>query len=185
MYAVLRRAVETYAAKTIDSRIDEQLDRLAKAQVPLEPELFYPFFGLLKHPETRKEIAQLAPYQYELWNNLFRYARVLMYKANKVGITQTGLEIICHLAMLPSSNPLSCRGRNILVIAPSEKMAKDILRRLRNRILDSNYPALLLTRPVDPALRTEKSKAGELYLYNTEDPRHSTRVIGLGINSPG
>src|SRR5687768_15101543 len=49
--------------------------------VPLEPETFYKKFGIIRHPDTRKLVEHLAPYQYNVWELMLKYKYLLVIKS--------------------------------------------------------------------------------------------------------
>jgi len=84
-------------------------------------------------------------------------------------------------ALLPTSHPQSCRGKEILIIAQTFDMAKEHLYSLRKIIMNSkNFRKFLITNPDNFLLKTETTKASILYIANPENPNKPTRIIARG-----
>ena len=150
-------------------------------EVPVDPQQFYETLGLLEHPKTRIPVLGLAPYQISTWLDGFRYKYRLTVKSQKVGLSTSALMEDFQRAILPITHPLSCRGREILVISQSLKFAEDHLRTLRHMIMASNrYRHLLIDRPTEVLLRDEVTKVTAIYIKNPDNAFMPTRIIGLG-----
>jgi hypothetical protein len=185
------------------SRIEQAIDSLDLSQqlplpedIPLEPEGFYADFGPLKHPATRQPVLQLAPYQYESWRKFLKHGRLLEVKSHRVGESSKWMLVDFQLAVLPSSNPLSTRGFDTMLLAPTKQQAIEILRDFRRRALESKkYSAFIMDRPEEidlndtistgAVLRDEKSKTAALYIKNPESPLRPSRIVALGADNPG
>jgi len=88
--------------------------------------------------------------------------------------------------ILPLEHPLSCRGREILIIAQNQRMAEEHLRTLERMIINSeNFRYFLITKPQEGMLRTELTKASMLYIYNPSNPTKPSRIIALGPQASG
>jgi hypothetical protein len=183
-------------SRALDSAIDAwdyNANIPLPAQIPTDPQQFYRSFGYLEHPVTRAPVKELTPYQLAVWEALQTHKRVLAVKSNKVGLTTSTLLMDCQLAILPSSNPLSCRGYDQLVIAQTKDHAREHLRTLRKLLTNSKrYSPFLIDRPTevseeDPtaAMRAEQSKTSVIYLRNPDNERQPSRIIALGANSEG
>ncbi|WP_337863826.1 hypothetical protein [Nitrososphaera sp.] len=167
------------------------------ANIPTEPEAFYRDFGPLRHPATRKPVLQLAPYQYDTWRKFLKHRRLLEVKSHRVGESSKWMLVDFHLAVLPSSNPLSTRGYDTMLLGPTKQQAIEILRDFRRRVLESRkYSPFIMDRPEEidllndsissgAVLRDEKSKTAALYIKNPESPLRPSRIIALGADNPG
>jgi hypothetical protein len=164
--------------------------------IPTEPQAFYEKLGLLKHPSTSLLVKRLAEYQLEVWNAVRNHRRVLCVKSNKVGLTTSSLMLDLQLALLPSTNPLSTRGYDTLLIAQTKDIAREHLRTLRKMITDSPaYAKYLIDSPSEIAengetdfkrmMRSEQSKTSVIYLRNPDNEKQPSRIIALGMNNPG
>lgn len=154
--------------------------------IPLDPQAFYRDFGLLRHPRTNKPVGELTGYQADIWRALHQYKRVLAVKSNKIGLTTSTLLMDFQLAILPTSNSLSTRGMDTLVIAQTVQHAAEHLRTLRKLILGSKkYKKYLITKPTEAVLRDEATKIQTIYIHNPETPSQPSRLIGLGLSNSG
>jgi hypothetical protein len=166
-------------------------------KIPTEAQLFYDKLGHLRHPVTGKDVASLAEYQIESWNGLHEFRRLLVVKSNKIGLTTSTLMLDLQLALLPTSNPLSTRGYDTLLIAQTKDIAREHLRTLRKMIMESPaYAKYLIDSPNEipendselnfkKLMRSEQSKTSVIYLRNPENEKQPSRIIALGTNSPG
>lgn len=151
--------------------------------VPLDPQQFYEKIGLLPHPKTMKPVTRLAPYQIEVSRAIQDYRRVVLIKSQKIGISTSILMTDFQLAILPSTDYRSCRGYEILVVAQSLDAARQHIDTLRRMISNSDvYRDYLITEPMTEVglNRDEVSKVERLYIYNPDNPRRPTRIIGRG-----
>lgn len=141
-------------------------------------------------------MVKLAHYQTDTWLTFLEFKRLLIVKSNKVGESTKWLLVDFQLAVLPSSNPLSCRGYDQLVIAQSKDHAKEHLRTLRKMIIDSpKYSKYLINKPTEIAenanrdinsiLKDEQSKTSVIYIYNPDNPAKPSRIMALGIENDG
>ncbi len=134
-------------------------DDLLSEKVEVDPQKFYEDFGLFEHPTTRKPVPKLTSYQYATWKDAFHYRYRLVVKSQKVGITTSSLVEDFQRAILPASHPLSCRGKEILLIAQTGDMAKQHLYTLRKMVLNSTkYSKYLITKATELVLRDEATK---------------------------
>jgi hypothetical protein len=149
--------------------------------VPLDPQAFYEKLGLIPHPMTRKPIKKLADYQIEISKSMQQRKFNIVVKSQKSGITTSVLMTDFQFAILPYSNPLSCRGQEILIIAQSMDTAKQHIDTLRQMIAASDvYDDYLIRNPIAGLNRDQVSKVERLYIYNPSDYKRPTRIIGLG-----
>lgn len=170
MFKKLRKELET-------NKYYESLD----FEIPKDPQKFYEDFGLLKHPETNNLCPKLTPYQYDIWKDSFYHKYRLTIKSQKVGLTTSSLMEDFQKTVLPSSNPFSCRGKEILIIAQSLQHAKEHLYTLRKMIkISKKYGAFLVDKPDGMLSKDEVTKVMQLFIRNPEDPQKPTRIIGLG-----
>jgi hypothetical protein len=169
-------------------------------KIPLDPALFYEKLGYLRHPRTNQPVTSLAVYQIEVWKAVHQYRRVLVVKSNKVGLTTSSLMLDFQLALLPTSNALSTRRFDTLLIAQTKDLAKEHLRAGRKIIMDSpTYAKYLIESPSEitefeddslttslkKAMRSEQTKTSVIYIRNPENERQPSRIIALGLNNPG
>jgi len=164
-------------------------------KIPVDFEKFYRLFGLFIHPATGLPVVRLADYQYETARLFFEHKRLLEVKSNKVGETSKWSVIDFQLALFPTSNPLSTRGYDTLVIAQTKDHAKQHLHDLRKAIIDSPaYSKYLINKPdeiaiegkdLNKVLRDEQSKTSVIYIQNPEKPTRPSRIIALGIENYG
>jgi hypothetical protein len=154
--------------------------------ISLEPEQFYNELGHLKHPRTGQEVPALTEYQVKVWKALHKWKRVFVVKSNKIGLTTSTLMADFQLALLPSSNRLSTRGYDTLLIGQTIQHAKEHLYTLRKMVLNSEkYGKYLVTKPTELLLRDETTKVTVLFIRNPENEMQPSRIIGLGLNNAG
>lgn len=167
-------------------------------KVPVDPEAFYQSFGYLRHPRTKKPVEHLADYQLRVWKALIEHRRVLAVKTHKCGLSTSQMLADFQLAILPSSDPLSSRGYDSLLIAQTKEIAKELLRTLRRMILKSpKYSKYLIDKPSEveefgsnaisykAIMRDEQTKTSVIYIRNPEDETRPSRIIALGADNPG
>ena len=178
--------------KRLEQKLTSQQTVNWNEQVPVEPERFYPLFGYFTHPATSQQVKELTDYQINTWKLFLEKRRLLEVKSNKIGESSKWLMVDFQLAILPSNNPLSCRGYDQLVIAQTKDHAKQHLRDLRKMLIDSPaYAKYLINKPdeiaEDPSkiLKDEQSKTGVIYIHNPEKPSQPARIIALGIENAG
>jgi len=159
---------------------------LGNIEIPTDPQKFYEAVGLFENQKTRKPVPNLSYYQKRDWGDLFKHQYRLTIKSQKVGITSSSLMEDFQLAILPISNPLSCRGKEILIIAQSLKHAQEHLYTLRKMILNSvKYNDFLIMKPDKLLLRDEVTKVTRLYIKNPDNVNKPTRIIALGPHEGG
>lgn len=149
--------------------------------VPLEAQAFYQDFGLLTNPATRKPSPNLTPYQREIWNDKSKYR--LVVKSQKVGITTSAL-----LEDFQRSITSPAKGKDILIIAQSQRHANEHIRTLKYLIFNSEkYSRYLITSigEFTPQFKEEKTKVHVAYILNDDNLAAPTRIIGLGANESG
>src|SRR5688500_9701909 len=128
-------------------------------EVPLDPETFYKKFGIIRHPDTRKLVEQLTPYQYDVWLLMLKYKYLLVIKSQKVGLSTSALIADFQRTILPTDNPISCRGYDVLIIAQSIEAARQHLYTLRRMIAESPmYSDYLITKPPRWLAKDETTK---------------------------
>lgn len=148
--------------------------------IPLDPQEFYEDFGVLEHPRTGLPVPKLAPYQYQLWRDGWRYRKRLAIKSQKIGISTSHLMEDFQKAITKD------RGRQILIISQTLPHAKEHLYSLRKMILGSEkYSKFMITKPTEVLLKDEITKVHVLFLHNPLNPYNPTRVIGLGPKEAG
>lgn len=155
-------------------------DELLNEIIPTDPQKFYESFGLFEHPTTRKPVLQLTSYQKAVWKDSFNYRYRLVVKSQKVGMTTSSLLEDFQHAILPSSHPLSCRGKEILIIAQTGDMAKQHLYTLRKMVMNSKrYSKYLITKATELVLRDEATKVSVMFIKNPDNIHKPTRIIAL------
>jgi len=155
-------------------------DELLNETVPTDPQKFYESFGLFEHPTTRKPVLKLTSYQQAVWKDSFNYRYRLVVKSQKVGMTTSSLLEDFQHAILPSSHPLSCRGKEILIIAQTGDMAKQHLYTLRKMVMNSKrYSKYLITKATELVLRDEATKVSVMFIKNPDNIHKPTRIIAL------
>ncbi len=153
---------------------------LLNDRIAVDPQKFYEDFGLFEHPLTRKPVDKLTSYQYATWKDAFHYRYRRVVKSQKVGITTSSLLEDFQKAILPSSHPLSCRGKEILVIAQTGDMAKQHLYTLRKMVMNSTkYAKYLITKATELVLRDEATKVSVMFIKNPDNVHKPTRIIAL------
>ncbi len=170
-------------------------------KIPLEPQQFYAKLGYLRHSRTGQLVTSLTQYQVDAWKGLHQHKRVLVVKSNRVGVTTSTLMLDFQLALLPTSNPLSTRGYDTLLIAQTKEHSKEHLRTLRKMIMDSpTYAKYLIESPTEigengneggdsfnlkKVMRSEQTKTSVIYIRNPENEKQPSRIIALGLNNAG
>lgn len=171
-----------------ERRASKEEERLAKVadlgldSIPTDPKDFYQYIGYPILDPKGERVKNLADYQWEVWYSLFDHRYTCVVKSQKVGITTTVLLADLQLALLPRTHPLSCRGREILVIAQSIPHARIHLQTLRQLILRSNVAAVMRTQQTQGTIvfRDQVTKVGTILLENPDDPTSPTTIIALG-----
>lgn len=142
--------------------------------IPKDAHEFYTDFGLLLHPRTGKPVKKLTDYQYEIWNCPAK--TVLVDKSQKSGLTTS--ELIHDFQELL----LNGKGKDLLIVAQTEKAAVEHLYTLKRLIMDSpKYRKYLITKSSELFFREEQTKVGTLYIKNPDNPYRPMRIIGLGF----
>jgi hypothetical protein len=157
-------------------------DWLNTKPVPLDPQNFYNAMGLLQHPLTHRPVRHLTPYQVEVWLAMQRHKYNIVIKSQKIGLTTSVLMADFQFAILrPEKSHLSCRGKEILIIAQSLQQAREHIYTLRKMILESiTFRDFLISKPTQLLMRDETTKVTALYIHNPTNPFKPTRIIGLG-----
>jgi len=147
--------------------------------IPLEAQAFYTDFGLLTHPATRRPAPNLTPYQREIWNDRNKYR--LVVKSQKVGLTTSAL-----LEDFQRSITVA-KGKDILIIAQSQRHANEHIRTLKYMIVNSEKYARYLITSVQEftQFKEEKTKVHVAYILNDESVNQPARIIGLGSAEGG
>lgn len=173
--------------KFIKASIGDFAEIAFQKGIPLDPQQFYERIGLLEHPFTRQPVPKLAPYQKSVWKDSFRYKYRLVIKSQKIGITTAALMEDFQKAILPPTHPLSCMGREILIIAQTHKMAKEHIDTLYNMIILSEFNKYIIERPIEFRVgRTRhRTKADMLLIHNPYKRHKPTRIIALGPRASG
>lgn len=156
-----------------------QRNRPSHDNIPLEAQAFYTDFGLLSHPATRRPSTHLTQYQRDIWNDQHKYRLVI--KSQKVGLTTSALLEDFQRAITVA------RGKDILIIAQSQRHANEHIRTLKYLVINSQkYSKYLIINASDIAhFKEEKSKLHVCYIKNESNPAQPTRIIGLGANESG
>jgi hypothetical protein len=176
-----RRIKASSALFTAQQQHGKFFEELDKKPIPLDPQKFYECMGLIEHPLTHKPVKHLTDYQTDVWRRMQQYKYNLIIKSQKIGLSTSVLMADFQFAILPSGNPLSCRGHEILIIGQSIALARDHLYTLRKMILESKlYRDFLIDRPTEVVMRDQVSKVTMLYVHNPTNPFRPTRIIGLG-----
>jgi len=173
--AAIRKREEEWMASLVEIR------QRANLTVPIDPTEFYRELGLIEHPFTRKPVTDLTHYQKDVWKAMLRYRFLEVIKSQKIGLSTSVLMTDFQFAMLPTSHPRSCRGKEILLIAQDLGKARDHLATLRQMIRSSKkYASYLIEQQASYLLRDEVTKITTLYIHNPENPHRPTIIRGLG-----
>jgi len=149
--------------------------------VPLDPQEFYHKLGLIPHPKTRLPVRELADYQIDISRAMLRHKYTIVVKSQKSGITTSVLMTDLQLALLPPTDPRSCMGREILIVAQSADMARQHIDTLRQILgASETYSDYLITESIPGLNDDEVSKVEKLYVYNPYNHSHPTKIIGRG-----
>src|SRR5215471_12555927 len=165
--------------RNIGALIKNRSQQSAPKTIPLEAQAFYKDFGFLTHPATRRPAPYLTPYQREIWNDQSKYRLVI--KSQKVGITTSAL-----LEDFQRSITVA-KGKDILVIAQSQRHANEHIRTLKYMVVNSEKYARYLITSIGEfgQFKEEKSKVHVAYIVNDDAVNQPTRVIGLGAAEGG
>lgn len=149
------------------------------AVIPRDPQKFYEDFGGLPHPYLKDKnhrsiiSTKLTPYQYKAWEY---QGDLLVVKSNKIGLTTSFSLEDFQSRLLPEE-----AGRDVLLVAQNEKMAKEHILDLKRLIRNSpKYRKYLIEKPEQGSMLEEKSKAMVAYIANPYNPARPSRIIGLG-----
>ena len=162
------------------TNLSNKEQKISQIRVPIDPKEFYNKLGPLDHQTTHQPVTNLTKYQIDAWRDAFKHKYRLIIKSQKIGLTTSCLMEDFQRAILPSSHPLSCRGKEILIIAQTFDMAKEHLYTLRKIIMNSSFKDFLITIPTSFLLKTETTKASVLFIANPENPNKPTRIIARG-----
>src|SRR5207247_948442 len=112
----------------------------------------------------------LTPYQYEFW----KYpGNALAIKSQKIGLTTSSLMEDFQYTLLPEG-----AGKDVLIIAQNELIAKDHILTLKRMIHHSKkYSQFLITSP--EVFKEEKSKDYVIFVKNLYNKKRLSRIIGL------
>lgn len=156
---------------------------LEDVDVPEDPQEFYEKLGLLENPKTSQPVPQLTGYQYDVWKAGFRHKYRLIIKSQKIGLSTSVLMEDFQRAILPTHYPISCRGKEILIISQTQQHATLHIYTLRKLIANSRiFSKFLIRDPLQFLFRDEVTKARTIFIHNPEKPNKPTRIIGLGSN---
>lgn len=150
------------------------------AVIPQDLKIFYSRVGHFIHPFTGKEVDTLGEHQYQAWSDRGRSRYRLYLKSQKIGLSMLFLLEDLHVALTYG------RGKEILVVSQSKAKAQDHLQDLRRMLRASSiYSPFLIEDPGKDMMRDERTKVSTIYLRNPDNPRLPTKIIALGITSPG
>jgi hypothetical protein len=153
---------------------------IEKERIPTDPQEFYEWVGLIHHPRTGELVKKLAPWQYDIWNDGFKYKRRLAVKSQKVGESFAALEEDLQHALI------DCKGKDILVVSQTQYHADEHLLKLKTRIINSvNARKYLITEPSELLFREQKTKVKIATIKNPDNPLQPTRIIALGMTESG
>ena len=150
--------------------------------IPDDIHEFYRNVGYFTEQHTNKEVRNLAPHQVQVWNDRKKSKYRLYLKSQKIGLSTSILLEDLHIALTRG------RGKEIFIVSQSLYKAKDHLQDLRKMLMNSpKYSDFLIDKPQtdEEYMRDERTKTDIVYLRNPENPRQPTRIIALGITSPG
>jgi uncharacterized protein (UPF0335 family) len=159
---------------------EEENEQLPQEDIPTDPQLFYEWVGLIRHPRTGELVPKLAPWQYDSWKAGFYYKRRLEVKSQKVGGSFSALEEDFQRALT------NCKGKDILVVSQTQYHADEHLLKLKTRIINSkNARKYLITEPSELLFREQKTKVKIATIKNPDNPLQPTRIIALGMAESG
>lgn len=81
--------------------------QIQQEYIPLDAREFYKDFGYIRHPNTNEQVTELAPYQYDVWDN--KAKTKLIVKPQKSGMTTSILMEDFQIAVSKRG-----RGKDIL-----------------------------------------------------------------------
>jgi len=159
---------------------EEELEQLPQEEIPLDPQEFYEWVGLIRHPRTGELVKHLTPWQYDVWKAGFKYKRRMEIKSQKVGGSFGGLEEDFQRSLT------NCKGKDILVVSQTQYHADEHLLKLKTRIINSeNARKYLITEPSELLFREQKTKVKIATIKNPDNPLQPTRIIALGMAESG
>jgi len=159
---------------------DEESEQLSQEIIPLDPQEFYEWIGLINHPRTGEPVKKLAPWQYNIWNDGKKYKRRLLVKTQKGGGSFFALEEDFQRSLT------NCKGKDILVVSQTQYHADEHLLKLKTRIINSkNARKYLITEPSELLFREQKTKVKIATIKNPDNPLQPTRIIALGMAESG
>lgn len=147
--------------------------------VPRDPHKFYDMFGHLFHDQTKKEVTELADFQYEFWQSILDNQYNIAIKSNKIGLSTVALMALFQNCLLFKSS-----GNEKIVTAQKLEMAKEHLYTLRNMILNSKiFSRFLITSSSKLLSKDEVTKTTTLFIHNPYNPSRPTRIISVGASA--
>jgi len=153
---------------------------IEKEEIPEDPQEFYEWVGLIRHPRTGELVRKLAPWQYDVWKAGFKYKRRMEIKSQKVGGSFGGLEEDFQRSLT------NCKGKDILVVSQTQYHADEHLLKLKTRIINSEKARkYLITEPSELLFREQKTKVKIATIKNPDNPLQPTRIIALGMAESG
>lgn len=154
-----------------------------KFKVPLDPQLFYEDVGLMMHDKKKTLIKKLAAYQTTAWQWGFRYKYRMIVKSQKIGFSTSAAMEDFQRAVLPPKYEASTMGYETLIIAQSNRKAKDHLDTIYKWVRNSDKYRDFVIEKSRPYLRkTEVSKTTEMLIENPYNPTQPSKIIALGGN---
>src|SRR5574339_1313925 len=90
--------------------------QINQEHIPLDAREFYKDFGYIMHPQTNDQVTELAPYQYDVWDN--KAKTKLIVKPQKSGMTTSILMEDFQIAVSKRG-----RGKDILLVAQTAEHA--------------------------------------------------------------
>ena len=150
--------------------------------IPDDIHKFYKNVGYFTEQHTNKEVRKLAKHQVQAWKDRKKSKYRLYLKSQKIGLSTSILLEDLHIALTRG------RGKEIFIVSQSLVKAKDHLQDIKKMLMNSpKYSDFLIDRPdtEEEYMRDERTKNDIMYLRNPGNPRQPTRIIALGITSPG
>lgn len=143
--------------------------------IPLDAREFYKDFGYIRHPQTNGQVTELAPYQYDVWDN--KAKTKLIVKPQKSGMTTSILMEDFQIVVSRG------RGKDILLVAQTAEHAIEHLYTLKRLIVDSSkYQKYLITKSAELYFKEEQTKVGVLFIKNPDNAYRPTRIIARGFS---
>ena len=145
---------------------------IEKEDIPQDPQEFYEDFGYLEHQRTGEVVKHLTDYQYDIWKCPAK--SVLVAKSQKTGITTS--ELLHDFQEMITIG----RGKDMLMVAQTAKIAQDHLYTLKRMLIDSDkYRKYLITKSKELYFAEEKTKIGTVFLKNADNPFRPMRIMAL------